>query len=94
MDDVVPADLYVRNNVDAIVLRIDERRHGLAIVDRLKEMVLANRGRHRLIFEIRTNEGKTLRMLADPEFKIALSDQSIDGLAELLGTANLSFTKN
>ncbi|MEZ5990380.1 MAG: DNA polymerase III subunit alpha [Planctomycetota bacterium] len=93
VEDIVPAQDYVARNVDSLVLRLDEGRHDPARLTPLQDLVRRHHGRHRLIFQVPTADGGTCRLLADPEFRVTLSDELLDGIAEILGPEAMSYTK-
>jgi len=89
VDEIESPATYVRQFVDALVVRLDEQRHSAQDLTRVRELVDRHPGRHRLIFEL----GPKLRMLADPDFRVDLAEELLEELTDALGPEALSFTK-
>jgi DNA polymerase III alpha subunit len=93
VDDAEDAPTYVRRNVDALVLRLRAGQHPPEVVARAAELVRSSPGPHRLLVEIVDEDGEKLTLAADASFRVELSDGLIDGLAALVGSEQLSFTR-
>ena len=89
VDEIESPAAYVRQFVDALVIRLDDRQHTPDDLQRVKELVKEHQGRHRLIFELGTQR----RMIADSDFRVELAEELLDELTDVLGSESLSFTK-
>ncbi len=93
VDDVIDAERYVRQQVDALVLSLDADAHDRSRLEKAKSLIASNRGKHRLILQVPAADGGRIRLLADPDFKVELSDKLIDGLPEILAPSALSLAR-
>jgi DNA polymerase-3 subunit alpha len=93
VDDIVPAERYVRQNVDAFVLVLDPLRHDRAQLETARDLMRKYPGGHRVIFDVPGPDGSRYSLLADPEFQVNIDDALIDELGDLLGADALSFTR-
>jgi len=91
--NVIPAETFVADSVDGLVLRLEEADREEAL-DEVRDLVERNPGPHRLLFEILRPGSSALRMQAAPHYRVRISEELIDGLAGILGPQALSFTRN
>ncbi len=93
VDEVVLAERYVRQNVDAFVLVLDPDLHDKSKLVEARDLLRKYPGAHRIIFDVPGPDHARYRLLADGEFRVRLDDALIDELGELLGPEALSFTR-
>jgi len=92
LDELEPASRVIARDVDGFVLNLEPAHLDPAHLDRLAEAAHANRGEHRLLLDIRDGED-LWRIRCDQRFAIAMTDDTIDAFAALVGPENLSFTR-
>ncbi len=92
-DEIIPAERYVRQAVDGLVLCLEEKKHDQSTLDRIAEVVSKKPGNQRLLFELKTKKGERFRLQAGSHFKISLDDDLLDECAKIVGPWGLSFTR-
>jgi DNA polymerase-3 subunit alpha len=92
-DEIIPAERFVRQAVDGLVLCLEENKHDQATLDRIAEVVSKKPGNQRLLFELKTAKGERFRLQAGRQFRITLDDDLLDECAKIVGSRGLSFTR-
>ncbi len=92
-DEIIPAERYVRQAVDGLVLCLEEKKHNKETLEQIAEVVSKKPGNQRLLFELKTTKGERFRLQAGSHFKIGLDDELLDECAKIVGSRGLSFTR-
>jgi DNA polymerase-3 subunit alpha len=92
LDELEAAPQVVEAEIAELVLRLDVSRLREHDVDEILALVARHPGRHRLQLLVHEQESSH-RARAGTGASVAISEELLDGLAELLGDENLSFTR-
>lgn len=93
IDDVLGAEEYVREHVDALVLSLQEDEHGEAELEAVCDTLKEHKGAHRLLIQVAAKSGARFRLFADSQWGVNLSADLLEGLSKTLGQSSLSFTR-
>ncbi len=92
-ESIAPSQEIVDSEVDAVVLRLTEAWQTSArCLDRIAATVARHPGRQRMQLEV-TQGDAVYRVRADQMFSVRVTEELLDDLAEVVGPANLSFTR-
>ncbi|MCC6669687.1 MAG: DNA polymerase III subunit alpha [Planctomycetes bacterium] len=92
LDEILPAQEVVDREVDALVVRMTAAQVSEEGLERIREAAESCRGDQRLLFEVDDGDG-TYRIRADRRYSVRIGDEVLDRMADLVGPANLSFTR-
>ena len=91
-DEIQPAQVVVNREVYSLVVKLEAARADEATLEKLRKICARHRGEQRLEFEIQDG-GWLWRLRADGIHHVAIGDDLLDALADLLGPESLSFTR-
>ncbi|MHC5063158.1 MAG: DNA polymerase III subunit alpha [Planctomycetota bacterium] len=92
VDEVKSGEHVVASEVHGLVLHLDPKEIDERTLDAIEVSTGKHRGEHRLLFEM-AEEDRTYRVRAGSQHNVALSDDLLDELMDLVGQENLSFTR-
>ena len=92
LDELELANQIIQREVGAFVLNLEPKHLEDEHLDRIAEIALANNGAHRLFLDI-AEDGGRWRIRADNQYSVAMTDDTVDAFAAMVGPEGISFTR-
>jgi DNA polymerase-3 subunit alpha len=92
LDDLLPAQQVVDSEVHSLVLCLAAEQVEDGILAEISDTIADQDGEQRLLVEVRQAED-VFRVRTDARFKLRLTPDILDRLADLVGPSNLAFTR-